>query len=124
MFTKSAMIVLVGLCNEEPLLQDYIGTIVFRKNYGGEFEPQLINIRIGEEKGTNSNPFKPKWQWKKKGSYGLSFGDVFLKLDADNSKYFFSTGTYYDSGSSGPISNGGLELIMMLDALFADAPAS
>lgn len=118
MSLKSATIVLVGLCNEEPLLQTLIGTIVFRKDDSGQLEPRLINIRTGETDGTGSNPFRPKWNWRSQGSYSLSFNDVHIVLDIANSSYRFSTGTHYDTGSSGTISNGGPELVLALDMLF------
>lgn len=117
----NATIVLVGLCNEEPLLQTLIGTIVFRKNDKGEFEPQLINIRTGTEEGTNSNPFKPVFQTKQKGMYTLTFpgDDVRISLDRQKNEYTFLTGlNAHDSGTCGPLSNGGQELTDVLDEVF------
>jgi hypothetical protein len=124
MSPKSATIVLVGLCNEEPLLQTLIGTIVFREGDGSQLEPRLINVQIGEDEGTPKNPFKPDFKWKKKGQYGFSFPvgsghGVMIMLDAEKQKYDFTTGINHgDSGSSGPISHGGPELASVLDTLF------
>lgn len=117
-------IVLVGLCNENRFLQTLIGTIVFRKNDVGQMEPQLIDITIGEDEGTPKNPFKPKFNWKMKGKYGLSFPigrghGVMISLDSEKGEYHFITGINYgDSGSGGPISHGGPELADALDELF------
>lgn len=119
-----AVIVLVGLCNEDLLLQELIGTIVFREDGSGKMEPQLISVQIGEDEGTPRNPFKPTFAWKMKGQYGFSYpvarGDgVMINLDAVKGKYSFSTGLGRgSSGSSGPISNGGPELAAALDKLF------
>ncbi len=113
-------IVLVGLCNGDSFLQTFIGTVVFRKDSSGKLEPQLINVQVGDD-GTPKNPFKPDFKWKKKAQYGFSFGrEVMITLDAEKKKYDFMTGINHgDSGSSGPLSNGGPELLIALDTLFA-----
>ena len=41
---EMATIVLVGLCNGDPLLQTLIGTVVFLEGDAGRLEPQLINV--------------------------------------------------------------------------------
>lgn len=122
-----ATIVLVGLCNEEPLLQTLIGLIVFRTAENDMLEPQLINVQIGEDVGIPSNPYKPTFQWKKRGQYGIVFPiarghGILLNLDAVAQKYVFITGINHgDSGSSGPISHGGPELTSVLDTILFGA---
>lgn len=119
-------IVLVGHCNNDPQLQELIGTIVFRKNEeSGQLEPRLIYHFSQEEPGTAKNPLKPNIQWKNRGEYGLSFPDfaggdgVMIMLNKSEGKYRFITGINpKDSGSSGPLSNGGPELTEVLDELF------
>lgn len=121
---ETATIVLVGLCNGNSILQTLIGTVIFRKDEVDQLEPLLIDIQIGEDNGTPKNPFKPSFQWKRKGQYGISFPvnrchGVLINLDVQNNKYRFITGTNRgDSGSGGPISHGGPELASILDALF------
>lgn len=122
---KSTSIVLVGHCNEDPRLQELIGTIVFRKEQGTELQPRLIYHFSGEERGSGKDPYPPTFEWKKKGDYGLCFPEfagrngVMILLNRSRSKYWFTTGTNpRDSGSSGPLSNGGPELTHALDELF------
>ena len=121
---EMATIVLVGLCNGDPLLQTLIGTVVFLEGDAGRLEPQLINVQVGEGNGTPKNPFKPDFKWKAKGQYGFSFPvagghGVMITLDAEKKKYCFITGINHGgSGSSGPLSHGGPELATALDALF------
>ena len=119
-----ATIVLVGCCNGDPRLQTYIGTIVFREDGSGNMEPRLINITVGEDVGTPQNPFVPTFVWKRKGGYGVSFPvarghGIMITLDADKHEYRFTTGiSHGDSGSSGPITHGGPELVVALNELF------
>ena len=114
-------IVLVGLCNEDVYLQDLLGTIVFRENEENKLEPQLVNHFDGKEGGS---PHKAELKWKSKGAYGLCFPSfagghgVMITLDRDQNKYWFITGSVKDSGSSGPLSNGGPELTNALDQLY------
>ena len=126
-----ASIVLAGLCNADPLAQVLIGTVVFREGEDGKREPRLIYLTLGEEDGSAKNPFKPEFQWKMKGSYGLLFRGVgrghgvSISVDKNKGEYYFSTGINHgDSGSSGPLSNGGPELVDVLDVLFEFVPAS
>ncbi|MDQ5969178.1 MAG: hypothetical protein QG579_335 [Patescibacteria group bacterium] len=118
---KIASIVLVGLCNGDVYLQDLLGTIIFRENEANQLEPQLVNHFHGEEGGS---PHKAELTWKSKGNYGLSFPSfagrhgVMIILDRDENKYWFVTGNAKDSGSSGPLSNGGSELVNALDQLY------
>ncbi len=124
MSINEATIVLVGLCNEEPLFQTLIGTVVFRESDNGQYEPRLIDIKIGEDEGKQKNQLKKNFQWKMKGNYGLSFPvgrghGVMITLDCDKKKYHFTTGINHgDSGSSGSISHGGPELVAALDTIF------
>lgn len=130
-YTKSKMelkhtsIVVVGLCNEEIRLQTLIGVIVFREGKEGKLEPCLISPSKGEDEGSGSNPFRPEFHWRAKGKYGLCFPreagghGVLLLLDKERGRYRFMTGINgRDSGSSGPLSNGGPELVDVLDELF------
>lgn len=118
---KHITIVLVGHCNEDPHLQELIGTVVFRENEGGQLEPILINHFHGKEGGS---PHGVELKWKSKGVYGLCFPSfagrhgVMITLDRDQKKYRFITGHAKDSGSSGPLSNGGPELTDVLDQLY------
>ena len=128
---KFASVVLVGLCNGDPLAQALLGQIVFRENGEGQLEPRLVDPTPGEEAGSRKNPFKTTFQWKRKGSYGLCFPDVArghgvsVTLDKNEGKYYFTTGINHgDSGSSGPLSNGGPELVDVLDVLFGFVPVS
>lgn len=117
---ESATIVLVGNCNADPLSQHLIGTIVFRRDEGGGLEPRLVKVSLGEKSGTQSNPYKPKFVAKGKGSYSITFpeGDVGIRLNREKNQYDFSTGLHhYDLGTSGPISNGGPELTDALDSI-------
>ncbi len=123
---KTTSIVLVGLCNEEIRLQSLLGIILFRKGEGDKLEPCLFDPLSGEESGSAKTPFKPSFSWKKKGQYGLCFPDVarghgvMLNLNKEQGKYCFLTGINgRDSGSSGPLSNGGPELVDALDELFS-----
>src|SRR3989344_5306225 len=120
-----ASIVLVGLCNADPLLQTLLGTLVFRQGEDAQLEPQLIYVQLDGKDGLPSNPYKPRFDWKMKGRYGLSFPTfarghgVAINLDKDKGRYHFVTGINHgDSGSSGPLSNGGPELVDVLDQLF------
>ena len=122
---ESATVVLVGLCNEEPLLQSLIGIIVFRNDDSGQLQPNLIDLLSGEEVGSAKNPFKPTFLAKRKGEYMFSFPDVgqghgvMIRLYRTEGKYDFVTGiNSRDSGSSGPLSNGGPELADALDEIF------
>lgn len=120
---ESVTIVLVGLCNNGQFFQTLIGTIVFRRDDAGRLEPQLINVQPGEDEGTPDNPFKPEFVLNSKGKYVFSFPvagghGVLISLDAESEKYLFRTGLNYgDSGSGGPISNGGPQLVAALDEL-------
>lgn len=121
---KSASIVLIGLCNEEPLLQTLIGEIVLRRSQVDEkLEPRLIKIVVGETEGTPSSPFALHFVSKHKGVYHITcsiHGDtVLIMLDAPLRRYRFVTGFGgKDLGTSGPICNGGNELATVLDELF------
>lgn len=122
---KHTSIVVVGLCNEEIRLQTLIGVIVFREGQEGKLEPCLISPSKGEDEGSGSNPFRPEIQSSSKGKYSLCFPreagghGVILFLDKEKGKYRFMTGiNARDSGSSGPLSNGGPELVEALDELF------
>lgn len=126
---ESATIVLVGLCNKNPFYQTLLGTIVFRENDQGQKEPQLIDTQLDEEEGLPSNPYKPRFDWKMKGQYGLTFPrvarghGVTISLNKEKGEYRFMTGINRgDSGSSGPLSNGGSELVDLLDKLFGFVP--
>jgi len=116
-------IVLVGHCNEEPRLQELIGTIVFREE-AGQLVPKLVDHSSQTVKGSNAHPYSIEMIWKSKGDYRISISEsaggtgVTLTLDKAESKYHFITGHARDSGSSGPISNGGPELTDALDELF------
>lgn len=123
---ESTSIVLVGLCNEEIRLQSLLGMVVFYGGVDQKLEPRLIDVfsRPGEY-GSSRKPFKPTFQWMERGRYGLCFPDVakghglMINLDKPNGKYSFITGiNSRDSGSSGPLSNGGPELVDALDELF------
>jgi len=128
---KHTSVVLVGLCNEDPLLQILLGTLVFRQGQEEQVEPQLIYVQLDSKVGLPSNPFKPRFDWKMKGCYGLSFpsfaGDhgVTLNLDKEKGIYHFTTGINHGGiGSSGPLCNGGPELVDVLDQLFDFVPTS
>jgi hypothetical protein len=122
-------IVLVGLCNEDRFLQMLIGTIVVQKDENDKPEPRLILIQPDEKDGLPSNPLKPLFRCKKKGQYGLAFPTfagghgVMISLNTEKGTYDFSTGLHsYDGGSSGPLSNGGPELVELLDHIFGFSP--
>lgn len=122
---KHIHIVLVGHCNSNPQLQELIGTVVLRENEESQLEPRLIYHFSQEEPGTAKKPLKPEIKWKSKGEYGLHFPDfagrsgVMIILNKNEGKYRFITGTNpKDTGSSGPLSNGGPELVEVLDELF------
>lgn len=117
-------LVLVGCCNGDSHHQTLIGIIVFREDSSGNMDPRLINVTVGDDVGTPQNPFVPTFEWNRKGQYGLLFPvagghGVMITLDTVAEKYWFMTGINYgDSGSSGPITHGGPELVRALDQLF------
>jgi len=126
---KYVSIVLVGLCNRLPLSQLLIGTVVFRKDETGNYQPHLINPILGAEEGSIKKPFKPSFSGSKKGEYVLSFPElggghgVMLLIDKKTDDYKFTTGLNRgDQGSSGTISNGAEELAEVLDELFGFTP--
>lgn len=112
--------VLVGLCNANPLIQTYLGQLVFRESTDNTTEPQLFNVCPGD---TGYRPYRPRFAWKRKGLYRLEFPDlldgVAISLDRACDEYRFTTGINpKSSGSSGPLAYGGPELTDALDQLF------
>ncbi len=118
-----ATIVLVGHCNANPYLQMLIGTIVFRQNSKKQLEPFLIDIHVGDDQGTQSNPCELVFSIKRRGYYvfycSLVGGSRVINLDGKLKRFTFLTGIGIgDSGAGGPIVNGGPELVSAIDQLF------
>lgn len=125
---KTASIFLVGLCNEEPLSQILLGRAIFTDADDIGLHMALIDPATREEIGSAKHPFFPTYQWKKQGEYGLLFPraaggvGVMINLNKNTGRYRFITGVNRgDDGSSGPIVNGGPELVDVLDTLFGFA---
>lgn len=121
---ETATIVLVGLCNADRYLQMLIGTIVFRQNSKNQLEPFLIDIHVGEDQGTPEKPFELVFSIRGRGRYVFYCSQaggngVLISLDGKQKRFTFMTGIGRgDSGTGGPIVNGGLELVSALDQLF------
>jgi hypothetical protein len=119
--TDMVSVVLVGLCNNDPRNQIYLGTFKYyqRSTYG----PHPIIMGLGDAKNEGrTKPFPLRFIVKQPGSYIFAFDEgacvVTINLCTKDGVYRFSTGTGYDLGSSGQLCNGGPEIVEFLDRYF------
>lgn len=109
-------VILVGAPNNLPWLQEYLGTLILKKE-GDTYVPFLRHRESNE-----MDDLAVTISWKRPGDYRLEVPrwhqhhGLSIRLTAVRELYRFTTGLHpYDSGMSGPLVFGGGQLVEIFD---------